>query len=257
MVGFFHEVEALRCGGKGRNLISLRQAGFPVPDGFVITVEAYARFRQTGHMSDDIKKMTVECYRRLTQETGHPGVAVRSSASAEDMVAASFAGQYDTYLDVKSEEELFTRVVDCWHSLYSERAVLYREKMHISERDLQMAVVVQAMVASRSAGVLFTDYVFAGHGTVMVVESGPGCGEGIVSGRTTPDCFIVSSRPPHRILEKIPGPQSLTDGQVRRLCRLGRRVADHFGSPQDIEWTLDGDDNLFILQSRPITTLQE
>ena len=228
-----------------------------MPDGFVVTVEAYSRFRQTGHMSDDIKKMTVDCYRRLKQENGNSGVAVRSSASAEDLAAASFAGQYDTYLYVKSEEELFKRVVDCWHSLYSERAVLYREKMHIPEKDLQMAVVVQTMVESHSAGVLFTDYAYAGHSAVMVVESGWGCGESIVSGRTTPDCFIVSSRPPHKIMEKIPGPLSLTDGEVLRLCRLGRRVEHHFGSPQDIEWALDRGGNLFILQSRPITTLQE
>lgn len=279
IIGFFHEVDPAKSGGKGKNLIALTRACFPVPPGFILTFDAYSQFRETGCMSEEVKEGVSACYRRLVRDTGGPFVAVRSSASAEDKKTASFAGQYDTYLYVGSEEELFKRILDCWHSLFSERAVAYRKRMEVSTKDLKMAVVVQSMIDPRAAGILFTAYSYHGENQkVMVVESGWGCGEPVVSGKITPDFFMVSRKEPFTVLERMPGKKdiqirggesgpveektpverieeySLTENQLARLCQMGIEIEHHFQCPQDIEWALDKEDNFFILQSRPITT---
>lgn len=278
MIGFFHEVDPAESGGKGKNLIALTTACFPVPPGFIVTFGAYTRFRETGGMSEEVKQGVSACYRRLVRETGEPFVAVRSSASAEDLKVASFAGQYDTYLYVGSKEELFKRIMDCWHSLFSERAAAYRKRMAVPGEGLKMAVVVQSMIDPGAAGVLFTAYPYHGENQkVMVVESGWGCGEPVVSGKITPDHFVVSREKPFTVLERMPGKKdillrggesgpvtektpvgqigeySLTDDQLARLCQMGIEIEHHFGCPQDIEWALDKEGEIFILQSRPIT----
>lgn len=280
MVGLFHEVDPTKSGGKGKSLVQLQEASFPVPPGFILTYDAYSRFKDTGQMPEDIKAAVSKCYTELSQQTGSPVVAVRSSASAEDMKSASFAGLYDTYLYVDSKENLFQSITDCWHSLSSERAKAYRQRMKIPAHDLKMAVIVQTMIDPKSAGILFTGYPYQGNDkTVIMVESNWGCGETVVSGKATPDRFIISKNDPYTIYEKIPGEKevvlqggklkspvqntlkktqeefSLTDDELKRLCQLGDKIERHFGHPQDIEWALTNDGKIFILQSRYITTL--
>jgi pyruvate,water dikinase len=279
MVGFFYEVDPAKSGGKGKNLVQLRDASFPVPPGFILTYDAYSRFKETGQMPVEIKTAAAKCYRELKQQTGSSLVAVRSSGSAEDLRIASFAGLYDTYLYVNSRENLFKRIVDCWHSLDSEQAKVYRQRMNIPEHDLKMAVIVQTMIDPKSAGILFTRCPYQGKDkNVIMVESNWGCGDTVVSGQATPDRFVISKTQPYTVLEKIPGEKevflqgsesgpitketspdrrrifSLTQHELTRLCDLGNQIENHFAAPQDIEWALDKNDHLFILQSRPITT---
>lgn len=283
MVGFFNEVNPDQSGGKGKNLIELWRASFPVPPGFIITFEAHRQFQETGKMSREVKNLLAYYYRRLKQETGSPFVAVRSSASAEDLENASCAGQYETFLYVHSGKELLRRIVDCWNSLYSQKAAAYRQRMNIPSEDLEMAVVVQSMVEARSAGVLFTSQPYMSDHRqtekLVVVESSWGCGETVVSGLVTPDYFEVAknSSGTYAVKKKFLGKKdsarrnggsgqmmqptsieerqaySLTDHQLLHLCRLGDSIEHHFGSPQDIEWALDRHDRFFILQCRPVT----
>lgn len=277
VTGFFHEVDAAKSGGKGKNLVELTGALFPVPPGFILTFDAFLEYKELGRMSEEIKGQVSSRYRQLCLETGSPFVAVRSSASAEDLQNASFAGQYDTYLYIGSEAELYQRIVDCWNSLYSQRAMVYRERMKIPGSDLKMAVIVQTMIDPRSAGILFTAHCHGDNGMAMVVESNWGCGETVVSGTVTPDHFVLSRHEPFTILERLPGKkeillragksgpvetntteeqrmaESLTIDQLGRLRRMGLEIERHFGCPQDIEWALAHDGRLFILQSRPIT----
>lgn len=279
MIGFFHEVDPNKSGGKGRNLVELTKACFPVPPGFILTFDAFLEYRKQGRMPEELKEFISTYYKQLSREAGGPFVAVRSSASAEDLKTASFAGQYDTYLYVGSEAELSRRIVDCWDSLYSQRSVVYRERLKISGDDLKMAVVVQAMIDPRAAGILFTAYSHSHNGMAMVVESGWGCGETVVSGKITPDHYVVSRDELFTVLARILGKKeivlrsgesgpmetntseeqrmadSLSYEELRRLCRIGREIERHFGSPQDIEWALSDDGRFFILQSRPITRL--
>jgi len=278
MIGFFQEVDPDKSGGKGKNLVKLRDATFPVPPGFILTYDAYTRYKETGQMSAEIKAAVTKYYRELTRQTGSPVVAVRSSASAEDLQIASFAGLYATYLYVNSQENLCKRITDCWYSLDSERAKAYRQRMKIPAHDLKMAVIVQTMIDPKSAGILFTSHPYRGKDKIVsMVESNWGCGETVVSGKATPDRFIVSKNQPYTILEKITGDKevflqgsdtgpieketpagprknlSLTNHELTRLCELGNRIENHFTAPQDIEWALDKNDHLYILQTRPIT----
>ena len=255
----------------------MTKASFPVPPGFIVTFDGYRSYRESGKMSEALRRKITAFYRQLCDETGSRFVSVRSSASAEDMREVSFAGQYDTYLYVSSEEALTARTVDCWNSLHGERATAYRERMKIGEANLQMAVVVQAMIDPRSAGILFTAYSYGGGKKVMVVESAWGCGETVVSGKVTPDHFVVSRDEPFTLLETLPGNKeiqlrggdsgpveesvppgrkesdSLNSKELIRLCTIGKKIEDLFGQPQDIEWALDDSGTIFILQSRPIT----
>ena len=276
MIEFFQHADPDRSGGKGRNLIALTKALFPVPPGFIAMFDVYREYRETGKISDNTAQQIIGHYHQLCRETGNRFVSVRSSASAEDLRSASFAGQYDTYLYVQSEEELLTRIVDCWDSLYSERARVYRERMNIHAANIQMAVVVQSMIDPKSAGVLFTKYPYNSM-DAMVVESSWGCGETVVSGKVTPDHYVVSACEPHSVLEKLPGKkdtrlrgsdvgaveeridgeeretESLTENELTELCKFGKRVEGHFGFSQDIEWALGDDGKIYILQSRPVT----
>jgi pyruvate,water dikinase len=179
--------------------------------------------------------------------------AVRSSATAEDLPGASFAGQHDTYLNVVGHRAVIRHVRRCWASLFSERAVTYRLRNGFDHRNVRMAVVVQQMVSAQAAGVLFTADPVSSNRMVASVEAKLGLGESVVSGRVNPDIYkvragVITSR-------VLAGPQAaLTDAQVVRLVQLGRRIEAHLGAPQDIEWCLSGD-RFQIVQSRPITTL--
>src|SRR5947208_14860118 len=253
------------AGGKGANLGDLRRAGFPVPDGFVITTAAYALAAEAagvtggtpatarGRLASSpvpagIADAVGEAYRAL----GAPEVAVRSSATAEDLPDASFAGQQDTVLSVAGEDAVLDAVRKCWASLWNDRAVAYRQTHDVPPRGLRLAVVVQRMVDAQSAGVLFTADPITGRRKRAAIEAVRGLGEQLVSGSVNPDHFVVNTRS-GAVLERRG--DILTDAQLRELAALGARIGEHFGRPQDIEWAIDRAGKLWIVQSRDITTL--
>ncbi|MET3985756.1 rifamycin-inactivating phosphotransferase [Streptomyces sp. PvR034] len=306
------EVDGTRqavVGGKGAHLGALaRIEGVVVPDGFCVTTHAFqrvmasqpsveeqldrlarldpddqeaartlgARIRRTIEESAVPADVAAEITRALGQYGERAAYAVRSSATAEDLPTASFAGQQDTYLNVVGPEEVLRHVSRCWASLYTDRAVAYRRRAGIDHRTVRMAVVVQRMVLPDAAGVLFTADPVTGDRKVATVDAGFGLGEALVSGLVNPDVYKVRGDEvvakavvvKKRALRALAGggtqdvaieprraeQPALTDAQVVRLVRLGRRIEAHFGAPQDIEWCL-ADDGFQIVQSRPITTL--
>lgn len=182
-------------------------------------------------------------------------LAVRSSATAEDLPEASFAGQQDTFLDVRGLDAVLAAVVECWSSLWTERAISYRARNAVPQDGVSLAVVVQEMVAAEVSGVLFTADPLTGHRGHTVVDAVPGLGEKLVSGQVTPDHFLVETAS-GAVLERSTQDErpTLSDAQLGALVDLGRRVADSFGGPQDVEWTRVGD-TLQLVQARPITSL--
>ena len=184
-------------------------------------------------------------------------VAVRSSATAEDLPGASFAGQQDTYLDVTGVDNVLDAVHRCWASLWTDRAVAYRSAQGIDGAAVALAVVVQRMVDATVAGVLFTADPVTGRRRQAVIDAAPGLGEAVVSGSVDPDRFVVDTAT-GTVLDRRPGSAPevcLSDAQVLLLTRLGDRVEASFGAPQDIEWAFDATGHLWLTQSRPITTL--
>ena len=269
-------VDLSRVGGKGLNLGKLTKADFQVPQGFCVTTDAYLSSVQglSEQNADSIKDLVLApeliaeihtAYEQLQTAT----VAVRSSATAEDLAEASFAGQQDTFLNVKSEE-LLDAIKACWASLWSERAIAYREIQSIPDEGLAMAVVIQEMCEADVSGVLFTISPFSEE--VSIVESNWGLGESVVSGTITPDNFQVS-RETGEVLEKTVATKqemitatgvsevsaaqqdipSLTDTQLKALTQIGLQVENHYGQPMDIEWAL-ADGQFVLLQARHITT---
>jgi rifampicin phosphotransferase len=296
-------------GGKGAQLGELsRIDGIRVPAGFCVTTNAYRRIlastpaiedlldrlsHLTIHDRDAIRTVSADL-RRTLETVDVPddlarsvvaavaglgeryAYAVRSSATAEDLPTASFAGQQDTYLNVIGPAAVLEHVVRCWASLFTERAVTYRLRNGFDHRKVRMAVVVQRMVSAEAAGILFTADPVTGNRKVAAVDAGFGLGEALVSGLVNPDVYrvrdggivartvaakqrLVLALPEGgtRVVPVDPERQerpALTDEQILRLVRLGRRIEERFGRPQDIEWCLaDGD--FHIVQSRPITTL--
>ena len=289
------------AGGKGASLARMTALGMPVPPGFVVPADALeAALAETatslravlarGEAGEDLAAVSTEAialvrtadsggafpaevaeaYARL----GEVPVAVRSSATAEDSEAASFAGQQETYLHVHGVDGIVERIRDCWCSFFTERALFYRSKKG-SLSDLGMAVVVQRMVEPDAAGVLFTIDPTRGRRDRMLVEAVRGLGEGVVSGQLTPDHFVLArdgrvkrtklSPQPYKI---VAGPEggtrevelapaegeapAVTEHQLVRLAKVGLELEDRLGGPQDIEWAIQ-DDELFVLQSRPVT----
>ncbi|WP_214402662.1 PEP/pyruvate-binding domain-containing protein [Pseudonocardia lacus] len=284
-------------GGKAANLAELLAAGFTVPPGFCVVTDAYREVARTAGLAavidrergtglaaaartalldapvpPAVARAVVEGYAALGDEVP---VAVRSSATAEDLPSASFAGQQDTYLNVVGATAVLDAVRRCWASLWTDRAVAYRETAGIDQGAVALAVVVQLMVDVRSAGVLFTADPVSGGRHRSVIDANPGLGEAVVSGAVNPDHVVVDDgridyRPGDKAVEirALPGggterveragaahERTLTDEQVRELVELGRRVEAHFGAPQDIEWAYDRDGGAWLTQSRPITTL--
>ncbi|GGL20111.1 putative phosphoenolpyruvate synthase [Mangrovihabitans endophyticus] len=305
------EVDGTRTavvGGKGARLAELsRIEGVHVPSGFCVTTDAYreivVRVPSIDDFLDRLSRLDPDdrgTIRALSAEIrgaveniaipedlaaaitgavgrlGEGGVAVRSSATAEDLPTASFAGQQDTYLNVVGAAAVLRHVSRCWASLFTERAVTYRRRAGVDDRTVRMAVVVQRMVFPDAAGILFTADPVTGNRKVAAIEAGFGLGELMVSGRVGADTFQVRGGAvvgraialKDRTLEGVPdggteertiaaGRQrtpALTDVQAVRLAQLGRRIEAHFGGPQDIEWCLVGD-QFQMVQSRPITTL--
>ena len=308
-------------GGKCANLGEMINAGIPVPPGFAITAYAYKRFieetgisqkiydildetitdpkdpKQYEEASKKIRKLIestpipkeiqeaiVKAYRELSKRIGQQAVfvAVRSSATAEDLPGASFAGQQETFLNVKGEEALLESVRKCWSSLFTPRAIFYRTEKGFRHEKVLISVAVQKMVNSRSAGVIFTLHPVTGDRSKIIVESVWGLGEAIVSGAVTPDHFevdkntfkILVKNVVKKTVEYVRDPKtgktvhvevpperqeapSLTDEEVVELAKIAKRIEEHYGTPQDIEFAVDRDipfpKNLFIVQSRPET----
>ncbi len=308
----FQEIDQTQIavvGGKGANLGELsRIKGVRVPDGFCVTTEAFQRIMAEAPLIEDrpdrlsrtkpddreaIRTLSAEI-RQAIEEVAIPddlaaaitrpladlgeqaAYAARSSATAEDLPTASFAGQQDTYLNVVGSAAILQHVSRCWASLFSERAVTYRLRNGLDSRQVHMAVVVQRMVFPQVSGILFTADPITGNRKVASVEASFGLGEALVSGLVNADVYkardgqVVARAIGAKKLAILaasaggtqeqaiePGRQeqpALTDAQVVRLAQLGRRIEAHFGRPQDIEWCLV-DDDFQIVQSRPITTL--
>src|SRR3989338_3065758 len=268
-------------GGKGANLGEMF-SHFPVPNGFCITVHGYIRFmKETGigdHIHGLLDRIDVEGTEQLDQTSEeirklilkqkfpadlreeilknykklkNKNVAVRRSATAEDLPTASFAGQQDTYLNIYGAEKVVEAVQKCWASLFTSRAIYYREKKNFHHRDVLISVVVQEMAEPEYAGVVFTvDPVNKKYILIEVVE---GLGEQLVLGQVTPNTYFMNKNY-HKIEEKIEH-FSIEPKLIEQISRIGERIEKHYKYPQDIEWAFDKKERLFILQSRPITTL--
>ena len=302
------------AGGKGANLGELTQAGIPVPPGFVVTSETYKKFmmdtgifnsvmdildqtdinntKELQEAAEEIKRIVIEtpipedistyiieAYNQLSQKVGvdEADVAIRSSATAEDLPEASFAGQQDTFLHVQGIDNVIEYVRKCWASLFEARAIFYREENNFEHSQVYIAVVVQQMVDSEKAGVMFTVNPSTGE-NIALIEGSWGLGESVVSGTVTPDNYVVSKEnnellnitvsdkktmftndengtsiqvdvPEDKRNERV-----LSDEELEKLVEMAKRVEGHYGKPQDTEWAFHGG-NLFLLQSRPITTL--
>lgn len=302
-------------GGKGANLGELTRAGIPVPPGFVVTADTYFRFLEASglkprivellehldhrdsaalaatsetiknlilgaEMPQDLRRQIENAYQRL----GGGLVAVRSSATAEDLPEASFAGQQSTFLNIEGAEGVVNAVRACWASLFEARAIFYRAENRFEHMKVGIAVPVQRMVQSRRSGVMFTCEPVTSDTTKITIEAVMGLGEAIVSGSVSPDHYLVD-KATLRIIEKtvgdqqrqlvldpkatdplhrnvwvdLPpeqrGKQKLTDEEIVALARIGRKVEEHYGSIQDIEWAEEGG-KFYLVQSRPVTTLQ-
>ncbi len=302
-----------RAGGKGANLAALARAGFQVPSGFLVTTDAYRGFLHLNQMeprilalsqsispdepealekvSADIRSLFEQgsvlgviadeirtAYQSLAAriQTSALPVAVRSSATAEDLPGMAFAGQQDTYLNIVGETAVVDSVKRCWGSLWTARAMAYRARNHIPSDGVALAVVVQRMIASEVSGVLFTANPVTGRRDEIVIDASFGLGEAIVSGQVEPDHYVVDPGTwriiecrlgakdmailprqgggTERITREEAWLQALADAQIIELAKTAQRVADHFGSPQDIEWAW-AKQQLYLLQSRPITSL--
>ena len=308
-------------GGKCASLGELINAGVRVPPGFALTTEGYRRFMaEAGHrrarcdallrrhrhratstrskrsarrsapmieahpFSEEIEDQVAECYRKLSVRCGMPAVpvAVRSSATAEDLAGASFAGQQDTYLWIRGVDDVLHHMRRCISSLYTGRAIAYRANKGFDDDRLAISVGVQKMANSYTAGVMFTIHPANGDRSVIVIDSNFGFGESVVSGEVTPDHFVVNKvtldiidrtisqklvcytvDPKTQTSRAIEVPferqrvQSLIDDEVTELAWMGKQIEKHYGRPMDIEWAVDKDlpagGNIFILQARPET----
>ncbi|MGB5052272.1 MAG: PEP/pyruvate-binding domain-containing protein [Caldilineaceae bacterium] len=303
------ELTLANAGGKGANLSALIRGGFHVPGGFVVTTAGYDAFVEANRLAapiaarvdaidatdptsydrvsaeirglfaraglpDDLRAEILSAYAEGIADAGP--VAVRSSATAEDLPEASFAGQQDTFLNVIGPDALLEAVVACWSSLWTGRAMAYRQRQSIPPEDVSLAVVVQQMVAAEVAGVLFTLNPVTGDDGQMMINATWGLGEALVSGQVNPDTYIAAKESGGLLEVTIgdkavmtaaqangtaqvaveaarQGQRALTNAQVGELVGLGRRIEEHFNSPQDVEWAY-ADGKLYVLQSRPVTT---
>lgn len=260
-------------GGKAVNLCRLLEADMPIPDGFVVTTDAYRAASAGSMMPPALSDQIRQAYKTL----GEPTVAVRSSATAEDLAEASMAGQYETFLDISGAEAVIAAVKRCWQSLQAERVQSYLQEQGIDAGDVTVAVVVQILVPAEVSGVLFTANPRSGALDEMVIEAVYGLGEGLVSGEIQPDVYClkydtgqvldiqVASKskmlcPGQCTYQNVPEDKvtksCLTYNQVQDLRRLGEQAQQYSGSPQDIEWAWQ-DGRFHVLQARPITTLAQ
>ena len=306
-ISHFRRGDLMLAGGKGANLGELLQAGFDVPPGFVLTAIAYDLLLQNNGLQDRLHKMLaslepdnpasvteishqicdlfqhISIPKQITAETliayrqlEGGAVAVRSSATAEDLPEAAFAGQQETFLNIIGKKELMDAVRACWTSLWSERAILYRARQNVDQETVKLAVVVQKMIQADVAGVMFTANPVTGARDELVIDANPGLGEAVVGGLATPDHLVVNKRS-RRIKEqhlgrreviirakKGGGTEQITSQEiqintgalplqaVKKLSQLGVDIERHFGSPQDIEWAWTEDNaktgKFYVLQ---------
>ncbi|MFX0107904.1 MAG: PEP/pyruvate-binding domain-containing protein, partial [Candidatus Hodarchaeota archaeon] len=288
------------AGGKNASLGEMRQAKIPIPPGFAVTAQAYQQFLaeagiaakvyklieetvtnqddpklyehasknirkliEAAEIPHDIQKAIKKAYDKLNESMSSVDipVAVRSSATAEDLPDASFAGQQETYLNVKGAEELLKKTRKCWSSLFTPRAIFYRTKKGFKHEQVLISVGVQKMVNARSAGVMFTINPVTGDSSQLVIEGTWGLGEAVVSGAETPDHYVVDKntleikkrRIVNKPVEIIGNPNTgkteqlkvpaerqdepcITDDEINHLAKLGNQIHEHYGNPQDIEW---------------------
>ncbi|MCP4022961.1 MAG: phenylphosphate synthase subunit beta [Desulfobacteraceae bacterium] len=307
------------AGGKNASLGELLKADIPVPPGFAVTTKAYDLFLKQGNIKkeifrilesvqpddvasgekaskkiralientkveDDLQDYIGEFYRRLSKRCNVPAVpaAVRSSATAEDLPGASFAGQQDTFLWIRGVDGIITHVKKCWSSLFTARAIYYRAKMGFPHDQVKISVGIQKMANAWTAGVMFTINPANGDRSSIVIDANWGFGESVVSGECTPDNFVINkitdeivkksictktilyTRDPecHCVVKQdVPTErmdiQCLVDKDAIELAKIGKRIEKHYGKPMDIEWAIDKDTpgkaNIMILQSRPET----
>ncbi|MGQ3328978.1 phosphoenolpyruvate synthase [Halorubrum sp. FL23] len=300
-------------GGKAASLGELIGAGLPVPPGFTVTAGTYRTFIEEAEIDeelfaavdvdpedsaalreaeetaaeliletplpDDVREEIVERYRAMGEDGEEAFVAVRSSATAEDLPDSSFAGQQETFLNVR-EQDLIRRVKECWASLFTQRAIYYRQQRGFPHAEVDIAVVVQRMVDAEKSGVMFTSHPSTGDPQITI-EAAWGLGEAVVSGTVSPDNYVydrdrgtvdevtVADKKVEMVKDAETGEtvtldvdddrrnsRVLSDAEIEELVGLGERVEDHYGTPQDVEWAIyDGE--IYMLQSRPITTIQE
>lgn len=267
-----------QVGGKVAGLHGLGQH-FRVPDGFCLCAEAFRRWDGTDGLPEDLANTLVTAYGRLAQTTGDsaPRVAVRSSAVDEDGQGSSFAGQYETFLNVVGPEALLCAILACWQSARSARVAAYRDRTTTAAAGPGLAVLVQLLVPADVSGVVFSANPLNGDTSEIVINSNWGLGESVVSGETTPDNFVVnrqdlSIKTRHIVTKQymsinadngtrtVPVPRllrqraSLTDAQIQELARLALSLEETTGYPVDVETAYQGS-QLFLLQCRPITTM--
>jgi pyruvate,water dikinase len=302
-------------GGKGANLGELTRAGMPVPPGFIVTADAYFDFLESSQVKDKItshlqsidpnnnkqlqqganviKKLILDTpmspelaqkIEKAYNDIGGGLVAVRSSATAEDLPEASFAGQQSTFLNVQGGKQVVVAVQECWASLFEPRAIFYRHHQGFDHFKVGIAVPVQKMVQSHTSGVMFTLEPVTSASDRIVIEAVYGLGEAIVSGEVTPDLYVISKEslkilklktvkqetqlvknPDDKAKETniwVPIPPSLqsqpklTESEITQLAQLGKQIEAHYKFPQDIEWAKE-DDKIYIVQTRPVTTIRE
>jgi pyruvate,water dikinase len=318
IIAWFSEVnkdDVASVGGKGANLGEMANADIPVPGGFIVTAHAYYNFiekakiaprirsllepldsadsKQLQEVASEIKQTIMDAamppeiaaeIKKAYQQLGKGLVAVRSSATAEDLPEASFAGQQRTFLNVQGEAEVLAAVQGCWASLFEPRAIFYRQQQGFDHFKVGLAVPVQKMVQSQASGVMFTLEPVTSDTSKIVIEAVWGLGEAIVSGEVTPDLYIVDKngfkittkkiarqnrqlvRNPKAgdeeaniwapVSPEMQKKQKVTDKEVVKLAKIGQHIENHYQFPQDIEWARE-DGELFIVQSRPVTTIKE
>lgn len=303
------KTQLLLAGGKGSNLGELSKIhGIQVPEGFCVTTEAYQKALeqneafyalldqltllkvedrdQIGEISRKIRKIIMEVEipsdvvkavaHYLSQFGDEHAYAVRSSATAEDLPHASFAGQQDTYLNIIGKEAILQHISKCWASLFTDRAVIYRIQNGFDHSQVYLSVIIQRMIFPQASGILFTADPITSNRKLLSIDASFGLGEALVSGLVSADCYKVQEE---EIVDKMIATkklaiyglkeggtetkqidpdqqktQTLTEQQILQLTRTGRQIEAYFGYPQDIEWCLV-DDTFYIVQSRPITTL--
>ncbi|UCH89109.1 MAG: phosphoenolpyruvate synthase [Thermoplasmata archaeon] len=303
-------------GGKGANLGEMIGNNFPVPDAFIVSADAYWKFLRESGLKDkifsalegldvnnsnelmerskkirkifesgkvpwDLELDIINAYKKISKNAGKTAdfVAVRSSATAEDLPEASFAGQQETYLNIRGEEDLLEKVRKCWSSLFTPRAIFYREKQGFDHTKVALAVVIQRMVNSEISGVMFTSDPVTGEPKI-VIEAGFGLGEAIVGGEITPDTYIVDQKS-LQIVDKKVSPQNwmytrseegtsikldlpddtgakqkLSNELIIKVGKAGRNIEKHYGEPMDVEWCVEAN-NVYIVQARPVTTIKK
>jgi pyruvate,water dikinase len=314
----YHPSDQARVGGKNASLGEMMAAGLPVPPGFAVTTEAYHTLRdhpdirsavhallagvdlgdpdgleaiarkvratvESAPLPTDLVDQVRAAYAELCERCGVADVpvAVRSSATAEDLPDASFAGEHDTFLWVRGTDAVLDRMARCWSSIFTARAISYRHEMGHDHDVISMSVGVQKMVLPRTAGVVFTLNPTNGDRSTIAIDASWGLGEAVVGGEVNPDNFLVDKvmfeivrraisckTVEYRVtdgdvVEQVPveperqSQPCLTDEEIRAVARLARRAEKHYGHPQDVEWAVDRDlppgENVILLQSRPET----